>query len=129
MKLNHDCIRSLLLYLEDRLESIDEIDLSGVSDVSLEKFSKDDIIYSAIKLSEAGYISAKINTDICNNINIYIKAITWEGHKFLDTIRDNTVWSQTKNILSKVSSCSISFVSTIASQVLTNLINQHFSLN
>ncbi|MBQ9097097.1 MAG: DUF2513 domain-containing protein [Clostridia bacterium] len=122
MKLNHDCIRKTLLYLEETLDCYNSLDLS---DFATNGFSKEDTLYSISKLKEAGFISASIGEDIIDGISITVHEITWEGHKFLDTIRDNRVWSETKNILSKVSSCSISFISTIASQVLTNLISQY----
>lgn len=124
MTLNHDCVRKLLLYLEDNLELNTTLELS---DFALEGFSVNDTSYTIKKLAEADYITANIVKDALDGLEITVYEITWEGHKFLDTIRDNKVWSETKNILSKVSSCSISFVSNVASQVLTNLINQHFS--
>ena len=124
MKLNHECIRKTLLYFEDVLDIHSPLNLSGFT---LEGFSRDDTVYTIKKLSEVEYIKATIVYDINDEFEITIYEITWEGHKFLDTIRDNKVWSETKNILSKVSSCSISFVSNIASQVLTNLINEHLT--
>ena len=55
MKLNHDCVRSLLLYLEDDLTINSLIDLS---DVELKGFSDDEILYVGIKLAEASFITA-----------------------------------------------------------------------
>ncbi|MBD8946247.1 MAG: DUF2513 domain-containing protein [Clostridiales bacterium] len=122
MKLNHDCVRALLLYLEENLTLNAKINFLNIR---IDGFDSDTIIYTTMKLTEAGYIESRIRTDTTETVFGNISGITWEGHKFLDTIRDNQVWSQTKKILSKVSSSSISFVSTIASQVLTNLINQY----
>ena len=125
MKLNHDCIRKTLLYFEETLDCYGTLELSNFS---LDGFSEEDTLYSIKKLTDAGFISARILDDVTGDILITVTEITWEGHKFLDTIRDNQVWKETKNILSKVSSCSISFVSTIASQVLTNLITQYIGI-
>lgn len=125
MRLNHDCVRETLLYLEGSLEYSGALDLS---DFTLEGFTHEDTIYTLQKLCEAEYISATIKQDITGDILVYVHSITWEGHKFLDTVRDNKVWTGTKKILSAVSSSSISFVSTIASQVLTNLISQQMGL-
>lgn len=125
MKLNHDCVRELLLYLEENLDNSNKIQFS---EIKISNFDDATIIYTAIKLCEAGYITANIERDVYSEIFGYISDISWDGHKFLDTIRDNQVWNSTKKILSKVSSSSISFVSNIASQVLTNLINQQMGL-
>lgn len=121
MKLNHDCIRALLLYLEENLKMNDSVD---VKSIELKNFSNEDIVYSALKLREAEYISATADYDLLGYIEICVESITWEGHKFLDTVRDNKVWSTTKSVLSKLSSTSITITSSIASQVITNLINQ-----
>ena len=126
MKLNHDCVRAVLLFLEENLDLTDSI---GIDDIKLADFEKNDVIYSLLKLNEAGYISGKFVKDILENISGFVTGITWEGHKFLDTVRDNKVWKNTKTILSKVSSASISFVSSVASQVLSTLISQYMGLN
>lgn len=125
MKLNHDCVRELLLYLEENLDVSNRIQFF---EIKISNFDDATIVYTAIKLYEAGYITAKIEKDVYGEVFGYISDISWDGHKFLDTIRDNQVWSSTKKILSKVSSSSISFVSNVASQVLTNLINQQIGL-
>lgn len=57
-----------------------------------------------------------------------VSGITWQGHRFLDTVRDNKVWSDTKSVVSKFSSVSISMVETIASNVITQLINKQLGL-
>ena len=121
MKLNHDCIRELMLYIEENLELGEMIDMSITT---ISDFSEEDTIYSAVKLHEAGYLSGDVVQTLGGEYRAMIRGITWEGHKFLDTIRDNQVWSHTKTVLSKVSSASISFTSSVASQVLTNLISQ-----
>ena len=120
MKLNHDCIREVMLYLEENLDIGDTID---VDEIELAEYNKNDVTYSVAKLYEAGYISGKITNSFTHSYSGFVSGITWEGHKFLDTIRDNKVWSMTKNVLSKVSSASITFASTVASQILTNLIS------
>ncbi|CUS26106.1 hypothetical protein FC70_GL000498 [Paucilactobacillus oligofermentans DSM 15707 = LMG 22743] len=50
--------------------------------------------------------------------------ITWDGHEFLDTIRDPEVWSNTKKILSHLESVSISTVSNIGTGVLNHIIDK-----
>ena len=59
---------------------------------------------------------------------ILISSITYEGHQFLDNIRDDKVFAKTKAILSKFKSVSIEVISETASKVITNMINQQFNL-
>jgi hypothetical protein len=91
MKLNHDCVRDVLLYLEDNLNLGQKIKFDLNTDIALtSKYSKEDIIYSSLKLLEAGFINAKA----CDTVQPYgpvvieIASITYNGHLFLDSIRN-----------------------------------------
>lgn len=95
MKLNVDCIRDVLLEIEKTPygENLGEKALYS----ALESFSKADIDYSVIKLKEADFINAVIcvpDDGIVHKIVIY--DITWDGHQFLDKIREPSVWEKIK---------------------------------
>jgi hypothetical protein len=123
LKLNHNCVRDLLLIAEEKLEYGSFLD---VNDVSIKDYLPEEVLYSADKLYEAGFINAHKATYLGSGgiPSIRITSLTWDGHKFLDNIRDDGVWKNTKNIVSKFSSVSLGVVNNVASQVLTNLINQ-----
>ncbi len=130
MKLNHDCIRDLLLYLEDTLTLGNCLKISyAAEDSFLPSHSIDDIRYTALKLTEAGYIDTKSINFIDSRIpEIRILSITYQGHQFLDNIRDDGVWKETKKIASQVSSASIKILSDIAAQVISNIISKQMGL-
>ena len=121
MKLLHDCVRDVLLTLEDKLGVFGGL---GDNQLDLPKYSSDDIKYTILKLNEAGYITCS-KSDLVGNI--YIKSITYQGHLFLDNIRDNNVWKKTKSIASKFSSTSLTIISSIASQVIAELISKQLN--
>lgn len=121
MKLNNDCVRDLLLFIEENLGLNQHLDIKSAE---INNYSQDELIYTAIKLDEAGYINANISNYIDGNCDIYIYSLTWNGHKFLDNIRDDGVWKTTKGIVSKFSSVSLGVIENIATQVITNLIRQ-----
>lgn len=127
MKLNHDCVRALLLFIEDNLEYQNQI---IVNEISIGKFESSEIIYAADKLIEAGYITADRHIYSGHNLipTIVVLSMTWNGHKFLDTIRDNHVWKQTKTIVSKFSSVSLALIENIASKVIIELIEKNLML-
>lgn len=92
-------------------------------------YAREDILYTADKLLEAGYLDGSRKNYIgSSSPDIRITSITWSGHQFLDNIRDEGVWKNTKAVLSKFSSVSLSFVSSIASQVITSLIQNQLGL-
>ena len=62
MKLEHDCIRDLLLYLEDNLKYNEKININSLK---LDSYSKETLMYTADRLIEAKYL----NASFCWNID------------------------------------------------------------
>ncbi|MEF2608233.1 MAG: DUF2513 domain-containing protein [Faecalicoccus sp.] len=120
MKLDHDLVRLVLLEIEDKTTIKDDLQ---ISDFSIPNYSNEEITYTIQKLNEAGYINAKIKSFIGGSV-FFVDSLTWDGHQFLDNIRDDNVWDKTKGILSKFSSASLSIASDVAANVITKLINQ-----
>ena len=124
MKLNQDCVRDLLLYLEENLILND---LLSIENISLKDYSTEELLYTADKLYEAGYINC--SKKIYDNVDlvILVSSITYKGHQFLDNIRDEKVFAKTKSILSTFKSVSIEIISETASKVISNIINQQLN--
>lgn len=124
MKLDSECVRDTLLEIEAKqnalFEKLQYEDLKKFD--SYIKHGYDQFFYCLYRLQEAGYVDF---SDKIIEEKIYFfcfSKITWEGHQFLDNIRDNTVWKNTKKSVSKLSSVSISFLSKVASNVLSQMI-------
>lgn len=122
MKLNPDCIRDVLLYLEENLKVKDcqkfsEITLSQLQD-ALSQYQPEDVFYSVYNLHEIHFIDGRFS-DI-NDMKMYfceINNITWNGHQFLNTIRPKTVWEATKQGASKLGIMSMHALNTIAMKI------------
>lgn len=125
MELNHDCIRYIMLLAEKELDMSNFIRCSCIDS---DCYTSEELIYNASKLIEAGFLEGKFQKFYDGDRDTSITSITWAGHEFLDNIRDDGVWKNTKEKLSKFSSVSIGIVSNVASQVLTNIINQQLGL-
>lgn len=124
MKLNYNCIRDVLLYLEDNLKINEPLHSKNIElDYSFET-----IQYSVFKLEEAGYIQAQIIVADGLDKTAIINDITFYGHEFLNTVRPKTVWENTKDISVKLGVKSISALSQIASQIATQLIKKELGL-
>lgn len=115
MKLNHDCVRDLLLYLENNLEYGKGI---NINKLSLNDYPQNDLLYTAEKLTEANFINSVIRWNMNSAHIIVVKSITYKGHEFLDTIRDKTVWENTKSKASKFASISLPIIQQIASSFI-----------
>ncbi|MBX0320315.1 DUF2513 domain-containing protein [Shouchella clausii] len=102
MKLNKDCIRDTLLLLEDYLpvEALKQpIHIRTIYEDNKmhTTYSADDFIYTINKLSEAGYLNSSFLTN-----GIHIHSLSYDGHEFLDSIRDDSVWNKVKSKTTKV---------------------------
>lgn len=120
MKLNIDCIREVLLTMEDmpRNESLSAAELRDI----LSDYSSDDVDYSCLKLKEAGYIDAVIKVIPNEFFVLELKDITFLGHQFIADIKSDSVWDNVKEISKKVGSSSLSSLTQIATGVATSLI-------
>lgn len=126
MKLNHDCVRDVLLCIEENLSYGYRINFSAVK---LKDYSQEDLLYTADKLLEAGFLNGSRENYVDLPIpEICITSITWNGHQFLDNIRDDGVWKNTKSVLSKFSSASLSLIGNIASQIITSMIQNQLGI-
>ncbi|MDF3626197.1 DUF2513 domain-containing protein [Brytella acorum] len=111
MKRDMDLVREILLAIEadEQLNGMgihefrDPGDL-GISDCSPERF-----VYAQLLLVDAGFLRAKTDGWVPS-----ISGLTWEGHEFLDTVRDPEIWRKTKEQTRGVASVGIGFLWEIA---------------
>jgi len=122
MKLNLDCMRCILLNLED-LPFRETISPDQLHDV-ISDYSPDEIDYAILKMYEAGLVNANIENYLDGTIDIEIFDISYNGHQFLANIRENKIWSATKSVMGKVGSTSVTAAAQIATGVVTELIKQ-----
>src|SRR5690625_4178848 len=123
MKLNHECVRSILLELENKLSLNDTLSLHQMKDFdTFNKFGYETSVYTLTKLIEADFLNGSVPYGSNQIIDVLVGSITWEGHQFLDNIRDNTVWSKTKESVKALSSVSLSVLSNVATSVINKQI-------
>lgn len=122
MKLDHECVRYVLLALEslNRNESLETYNYQSIDYLS--NFDSDTVTYTIEKLDEAGFINADIISSLGGDHSFYATSLTWDGHQLLDNIRDDKVWKETKSVASKVGSASLEILSNIASSVLHKML-------
>lgn len=121
MELNHDCVRDLLLAVEKHTNLNKHLDHYEILVLpELKNYDDDTIIYTAQKLNEAGFINGNFDFYYDGKVHIAISSLTYDGHTFLDTIRDDVVWKETKKAASKFSSVSLSILLDIGTSYLKN---------
>ena len=96
MKRDMDLARKILLSVEG---NTDAIGLDGIRDFRVEGHSKDEVAYHVMLLKEAGLIEAISATNMDpGSFNWYPKRLTWQGHEFLESSREESLWQKAKKI-------------------------------
>ena len=108
MKRDLDLIREILLQVEERKDS----NTLGLVDV--EGRSRDEVCGHVQMLEGAGFVDGASYESVP-----MIVRLTWEGHDFLDSVRDDSVWSAVKKKLTAVGgSTSIDVLKALVTQVV-----------
>ena len=115
---DNDLVRDILLKIEAAQKSPLVIDDLGITD-----YDREAIGYHLQLLEEVGYIVA--NFAYGDNVvqEALIDRLTWDGHEFLDTIRSDSVWAQTKStVAATVGSASIEVIKAVATAVALRML-------
>ena len=117
MRRDWDVIRKILLQIEE-LPRGDALVSNEINDVN-----NDVAAYHMEILIAAGLIEG-VSSHPADAPRAQAMAITWEGHEFLDKIRQDTNWSRVKEVAgTKGVELSFDTIKTIAKYLLTQLFN------
>lgn len=127
MKLNNDCVRSVLLEVEKM--GIDERFTMNDLCAALPAYTEDDIHYTVLKLKEAGFLDVLTTTTLGYSLPqiVEIRDITYAGHEFLKDVRSDTIWGKVKDVAKKTGAFSIHAFGEIAKGVLSSAITAALS--
>ena len=121
MRLNPDCIRDILLTVEEKTAYMKRWTI--LSDASttiprLQEYGQDELNYHIRQCLNFNYI---MGTEGLGGA-FKIDDLTFSGHNFLADIRKDTNWNKTKEIAGNVGSYSLDILSNIAKNVVTALV-------
>lgn len=125
MKLNYDCVRDILLVLEEESDFGSIVLFDSEHPHGLEsKYSLNEVLYHLRFLNESDMLyKAKIYS-----YGYAVQDLSPAGHKFLEEIRSNTNWNKTKSIASQVGVSTLDSLKTIASSLATSAIRSYLNL-
>ena len=104
MKLDKDLVRKILLAIE-----ADESPPLGLIELTIEGYSTEIVSYHVEILNEADLIEGRDLTSF-DGYHWAPTRLTYSGHEFLDSIRDNEIWRLTKEGAKKAGQASIGFI-------------------
>ena len=117
MKRDMNLVRNILLFTEAR-PSINEGAL-----LQFDGHTEDQVWYHANMLVEAGYLDRERVIESFDGIQVTGDAITFDGHDFLDAVRNDTVWCRTMDkVGSVVGSTSLEIIKAVAQSYAKQLL-------
>lgn len=125
MKLNPDCVRDILLYLEENLQLSSDLEYLPVdmhSIASALPYSLPEVVNTLTLLEEADFLCAV--KDCAYNKVVIFEALrlTYTGHQFLESVRPKTTWEKISDVCSKAGLFSLDFIKEVAVQIAANAI-------
>lgn len=96
MKRDMDLVREILLEIEKQYIS------TAIYNLKIEGYDMNTIAYHCKILHEAGMISSYKASYASNEIYSFgVGSLTWEGNDYLDKVRDNSIWTKTKETITE----------------------------
>ena len=92
MERHLDLVRAVLLETERNASPVQPIVVQAPG------YSPDQIAYHVKLLDEAGYLDA-LDLSTVTALDWHPRALTWQGHEFLDAARNDSIWQQVKATL------------------------------
>lgn len=115
MKRDMELCRKILFTIEEKYVD------SALYNLEIEGYTPEQVSYNAGLLHEAGLISSYAVQNADNHLYMFgVGHLTWEGHDFLDKIREDTVWNKTKSVIKdKVLPMTLDVIKEVASALIT----------
>lgn len=120
MRLNNDCIREILLYIEENTTyTKSAINVDNL--VNNLNYDEETIFYHVSLISQANLVD---RVTFADNRPFFISKLSWEGHQYIDNIRDTKAWTFIKSKTEKLSSISLSLLIQLAPELIKQYLLQ-----
>lgn len=125
MKLDLDCVRDILLTVEENTgyQKYITYSINTKQYESLQKYENEKVMYHILQCEKSNLIEAK-QIDLAGNI--LIKDLTPCGHKFISNIRENKNWNKVKKVANEVGTTSLEAIMQIAINIISGIITAKF---
>jgi len=122
MKRDMDLVRDLLLAIESdpNFDGMSHIMPDDPSDLGITNRSSEEVTYHLVMLIEIGLVVGKPTMQMP-----IISRLSWQGHDFLDTVRDPEIWRETKEGAKKAGGFSLELLGALAKGLIKKKIEEH----
>lgn len=124
MQRDMELVRKILFKIEETVDNV------VCHNLKIEGYSMDQVAYHCSILYEGGYVyDYKAQYGGNSLYSFGVGRLTWEGHGFLDKIREDTIWKRTKDIIKeKGLPLVFDIVKSVSTEVIAGLINSYVGM-
>lgn len=128
MKLNEECMRTVLMYLHNNLDVSVYDDKCCFLQISIQdlvnefsnKYNTKDTWYSVYNLAACGMIEG-IDLSHYDKMKLseqFIRNLSYRGLQLASNIESDTTWNKVKSVIGKVGAHSLGFIETVAHDLI-----------
>lgn len=114
MRLDNDLVRTMLLQIEKDVDGIVNYEVGSYCAHQFSEYPSEQAGYHMKYLIDVGFVQAA---------NGYFRDITPIGRDFLNNVRNDGVWPDTKKAIKPLGSVAIHVVSEVASSIVKKTLN------
>lgn len=127
MKRDLDVIRTILLQLERMDVPAGQYTAVGPNELEIQGCDGDKVAYHIQLLKSAGFVRELGSKPSRYGMNY--SGLSWEGHEFLDSVRDEAVWRNTRKAMNTIGGFTFDLVTDMAKAFLKAEFKRHTGLN
>lgn len=112
VKRNMELIRDLLIRIEadSEMDGTTEFYFDTSEEIGLPAYSIEELSYNLRLLVTAGFVDGGSSAIL----PLIIRSLTWEGHEFLDNIRNDDIWNKAKQHFANLPSVGLRIIAAFA---------------
>lgn len=118
-----------LLFDADYLEGIDGSTILEADRKARERGTLVGVDTTQDKFLPNDEATRRVATEILTTPMIHVERMTWQGHEFLDTVRDDVVWQKTQEQLKKVGNFGIEGIKALAKGFLKQQVKKQTGID
>jgi len=125
LRLNPDCVRDILLTVEELSGPSKKVAIPNPEQKRLVPYEREELQYHILQCDAANLICG---VKPFSKGRYLVQDLTPKGHEFLANVREQSIWNKTKETAASVGSYSLTALAQIAAGIIQSVITFKFTV-